>query len=105
MEPTSPDLLNLHAVSHSYRSLATEEPAVRDVELRLAAGSSLALLGPSGCGKSTLLQIAAGLIRPQTGQVFFKGNEHRRPDKRISMMLQQYGLFPWKTVRGNLELA
>lgn len=60
--------------------------------------ASLAVIGPSGCGKSTLLSIAGGLMSASEGRVC------RPEDRYTAVILQDYGLFPWKTVRGNLSL-
>ncbi len=105
MEPTSPELLSLQTVSHSYRTYPAVEPVLQDVSFSLNEGASLALLGPSGCGKSTLLMLAAGLLSPLTGSCVFSGQELSRPHPAIALMQQQYGLFPWKTVRQNIELS
>ena len=64
----------------------------------LPAGETLAVIGPSGCGKSTLLYLLAGLDKPDSGTV------NLADKRRISFILQDYGLFPWKTVGENLAL-
>lgn len=69
-----------------------------DVSFSLPEGSSLAVIGPSGCGKSTLLSIAAGLAPADSGSVVLS------PQRKTAFILQDYGLFPWKTVRDNLAL-
>ncbi len=79
--------------------------AVSTICLSLAAGDSLTLVGPSGCGKSTLLLLLAGLEQPTAGRVLFDGVPVREHRREIALVLQDYGLFPWKTVRRNVELG
>lgn len=65
-------------VVHIYRSAVTEVVALRDVDLTVQAGETVAVLGPSGAGKSTLLWLLAGLLRPSGGQVWVHGEEISR---------------------------
>ena len=66
---------------------------------------SWAVLGPSGCGKTTLLYLLAGLIFPLSGRVQIDGAALARPRPRTGLILQDYGLLPWATVRQNAELG
>ncbi|WP_028973810.1 ABC transporter ATP-binding protein [Spirochaeta cellobiosiphila] len=63
------------------------------------------LIGRSGCGKSSLLYLLAGLKRPQEGQIKIEGQEAQAGRKDISIILQEFGLFPWKTAYDNLLLG
>lgn len=72
---------------------------VRDLELRLEAGSFGALIGPSGCGKTTILKIAAGL------DADFHGECHAPGTGRLGMVFQEPRLLPWRTVEQNIRLA
>ena len=83
----------------------TPRPAVDGVSLTVAEGETLALIGPSGCGKSTLLRLMLGLIEPDAGTVRF-GNESsvRGRRRRSGYVIQDGGLFPHLTARGNVEL-
>jgi NitT/TauT family transport system ATP-binding protein len=80
------------------------EPSVvlDDISLTLQQGEIVGVLGRSGCGKSTLLRIAAGLMRPTSGQVFFQGKRLDRPAKGIAMVFQTFALFPWLAVLENV---
>jgi NitT/TauT family transport system ATP-binding protein len=79
--------------------------ALAGVDLALAAGTTLAVLGPTGCGKSSLLLLLDGLLMPTAGTVRFQGLPLERPHPRLALVLQDYGLFAWKTVRQNAELG
>lgn len=79
------------------------EPVFTDISFYLAAGETLAVVGPSGCGKSTLLSLLAGLAHPTRGAMRY-GDALDAPPPRIAFILQDYGLFPWKTVEENLTL-
>ncbi len=71
--------------------------ALDGIDLTVRRGELVSLLGASGCGKSTLLNILAGLDRPTTGTATVDG--------RVGLMFQESALFPWLTVRGNIETA
>jgi len=68
-------------------------------------GEAWAVLGPSGCGKTTLLYLLAGLRPPTAGQVRVDGRPLERPRPHTGLILQDYGLLPWATVRQNAELG
>ncbi|WP_299025279.1 ATP-binding cassette domain-containing protein [uncultured Thermanaerothrix sp.] len=72
-----------------------------------AAGHNEAwvILGPSGCGKSTLLSLLAGLLRPQRGLIRIDGQPLTRPRPQTGLIIQDYGLLPWATVRENVRLG
>lgn len=88
-------------VGYAYK----ETVALRDVSFALPAGETLAVLGPSGCGKTTLLSLIAGLLQPTAGDLKVGGKpaEPRRPG--TSLIMQDYGLLPWKSVRENAALG
>ena len=68
-------------------------------------GEAWAVLGPSGCGKSTLLTLLAGLILPASGQILVDGERLERPRPQSGLIIQDYGLLPWATVRQNASLG
>lgn len=63
------------------------------------------ILGPSGCGKSTLLSLVAGLLHPQRGLIRIDGQPLTRPRPQTGLIIQDYGLLPWATVRENVRLG
>src|SRR5882724_8019239 len=79
--------------------------ALQNLSLEVAEGEFLCLIGASGCGKSTLLNMFAGFIQPTTGQVLLRGRPITGIEPRCGMLFQSYALFPWKTVRGNIEFG
>jgi len=77
--------------------------ALKDVSLTVLRDEFVCVVGPSGCGKTTLLNLLAGFEPPTTGSVRAFGREIREPGPDRTMMFQDYALFPWLTVRGNIE--
>ena len=63
------------------------------------------IVGPSGCGKSSLLRLVAGLNTPTAGAIYLDGKRVTRPGKERGMVFQSYTLFPWLTVRENVEFG
>jgi len=80
-------------------------PVFEDFDWRVAEGEAWAVLGPSGCGKTTLLYLLAGLRHPTGGAVRIAGEVLERPRPRTGLILQDYGLLPWATVRENIALG
>jgi NitT/TauT family transport system ATP-binding protein len=76
--------------------------AVQDLTLDVAQGEFLVIVGPSGCGKTTVLNMLAGLERATAGRVMLDGVEITGPGPARGVMFQDYALFPWQTVRGNV---
>jgi NitT/TauT family transport system ATP-binding protein len=72
---------------------------------RVEREEAWAVIGPSGCGKSTLLILVAGLRRPTSGELLVDGQVLQRPRPRTGLILQDYGLLPWATVRENAALG
>ncbi len=99
-------LLKLTGVRKSFRTPDGKERTVLEgVDFHLADGEIVALLGKSGSGKSTLLRIMAGLIKPNGGDLSYRGRPITGPTRGISMVFQTFALFPWLTVQQNVELG
>ncbi|WP_456400919.1 ABC transporter ATP-binding protein [Mesoaciditoga sp.] len=79
--------------------------ALENINFSLESGKIAAILGPSGCGKSTLLRIITGLLKPSEGEVYYKGELQKGVNDKMSMVFQNFALFPWKTVKENIELG
>lgn len=105
MSTSSPDLIVCRGLTKTYQSDSGPIPALEPVTVSLPESGTMAIVGPSGCGKTTLLLLMAGLEKPSSGAIFFKDMPLERPHREIALVLQDYGLFPWKTVRENVILG
>lgn len=81
------------------------EKVVENIDFSIQEGKSLAIIGPSGCGKSTLIYLLAGLLIPDQGVIKINGKIINNIRKKTGVILQNYGLFPWKTVFANVALG
>ena len=89
----------------SYETLEGAFDAVTDTQIHVNPGEFVSIVGPSGCGKSTLLNAVAGFLKPTSGTVTVDGEAVNGPSAERGMVFQQYSLFPWKTVRENVEFG
>lgn len=105
MTDSSNNILSVHNVSKSYMAKGISIDALHQVSLEIGPEASIGIIGPSGCGKSTLLLLMAGLEASTSGKLFYNGKPLSEPHKEIGLVLQEYGLFPWKTVGQNIELG
>jgi NitT/TauT family transport system ATP-binding protein len=98
--------LSARGVSKSFKNARGQvTPALEDVTLDVAPGEFVCLIGPSGCGKTTLLNIFAGLNRPDEGQVLMDGQPITTPGPDRAVLFQEPALFPWMSVRQNVDFA
>jgi NitT/TauT family transport system ATP-binding protein len=95
-------MIQIEALTYGYQST---NPLFETFTWETQPGESWAVLGPSGCGKTTLLYLIAGLRYPQAGRVLINGTELKRPRPRSGLILQDYGLLPWASVRQNVALG
>lgn len=102
---TQEPLVELKQITQSYSSGPRLFTAIQDVDLVLREGEFVCLLGPSGCGKSTLLRVIAGLQRPTSGQVLYRGQPLQGVNPHATIVFQTFALFPWLTVQENVEVA
>ncbi len=89
----------------SYPTIDGPVEAVCDTSIHVNPGEFVSIVGPSGCGKSTLLNAVAGFLRPTEGDVTVDDEVVDGPGADRGMVFQQYSLFPWKTVKGNVEFG
>ncbi|KAE9639593.1 MULTISPECIES: ABC transporter ATP-binding protein [unclassified Pseudomonas] len=79
--------------------------ALEEVSFEVPDQQFAVLVGPSGCGKSSLLYLTAGLAEPTSGEIYVGGQQVQGPGADRGMVFQSYTLFPWLTVRQNVEFG
>ena len=84
---------------------STGTTALEDIDLDVADGEFVSIVGPSGCGKTTLLRIAAGLEQATSGSIVVNASAERADALPVAVVFQENSLFPWMTLRGNIEFA
>jgi ABC-type nitrate/sulfonate/bicarbonate transport system ATPase subunit len=89
----------------NYGEKHKEIPALDRVTIEIGSGDIYTFIGPSGCGKSTLLYVLSGILRDYSGSVTIDGQGIDPHSQRIGLILQNYGLLPWKTVCQNAMLG
>jgi len=99
-------MLDVRGLKKVYDGRGRAVEALRDLTFHIDAGELVCLVGPSGCGKTTLLKCMSGLLAPTGGEVVLEGRRVTGPPENMAVVFQEYGrsLFPWMTVRGNVEL-
>jgi NitT/TauT family transport system ATP-binding protein len=95
-------ILDIRGVSKQFEMQGQRIDALRDANLRVSKGEFVCLIGASGCGKSTLLRIVAGFEAPTQGEALMWDMPIEGPGPQRGIVFQDYGLFPWLTVRGNI---
>jgi NitT/TauT family transport system ATP-binding protein len=78
---------------------------LKEISFSLPQGEFLSIIGPNGCGKTTLLYILAGFLQPDKGRVICRGETVTAPSINRTVVFQEYGLFPWLTVEGNIKFG
>jgi NitT/TauT family transport system ATP-binding protein len=95
--PESEIMLRADNVSKLFGTEGAATVALSGVDMTIRAGEFVTIVGASGCGKSTLLNVFAGLDKPTEGRIEVNG--------KVALMFQEATLLPWRTARGNIELA
>ena len=97
--------VRIDQVTKVFQSRGEDVVALNGVSLDIAENEFVCVVGPSGCGKSTLLNIIGGLEKPTTGSAYLDGEIITEPGPERGVIFQQYALFPWLTVKGNVEFG
>jgi NitT/TauT family transport system ATP-binding protein len=102
----APVSLSVDALAKTYTGHGRSVEAVRDLTFEISRGELVCIVGPSGAGKTTLLRCIAGLLETSGGQIHLDGAPVTGPPAGMAVVFQEYGrsLFPWLTVRKNVEL-
>jgi NitT/TauT family transport system ATP-binding protein len=96
-------MIEIEHVSQVFQTSARKDHlALSDISLTIEDGAFVSILGPSGCGKSTLLYIVGGFVRPSQGLAKMKGRAITGPGPDRGPVFQEFALFPWKNVLGNV---
>ena len=99
------NIIEIRNVSKNFSENGESVNAVDNVSLDIPENQFVVLIGPSGCGKTTLLNMIAGFVKPSSGQVFLKGVPVEEPGPDRGYVFQDYALFPWLTVMGNITFG
>lgn len=97
--------LQVKELTKSFPTETGIKRVLQDVSFEMNFRDALAVVGPSGCGKTTAILAIAGLLPLSGGSIFFQDQIINGPNRRIALVLQEYGLFPWKTVDANIKLG
>ena len=100
-----PAAIALRGVDIHFGDGRTAVCAVRQLDLDVAPGEFVSILGPSGCGKSTLIGAIAGFTPISGGELCIDGRPVSTPGPDRAVVFQHHTLFPWKTVRSNVEFG
>ena len=96
-------MIEIDGVSQVFRTSSRQDHlALSDISLTIGDGAFVSILGPSGCGKSTLLYIVGGFVSPTAGVAKVKGKAITGPGPDRGPVFQEFALFPWKSVLGNV---
>ncbi|MFC7027805.1 ABC transporter ATP-binding protein [Halomicroarcula sp. GCM10025324] len=106
LETSAPPRVRIDGVGKRYADESNGRvQALEDVSFDVEPGSFVCIVGPSGCGKTTLFRIIAGLEGATTGGVFLDGERVTGPGPDLGLVFQEYHLFPWRTVSGNVAFG
>jgi NitT/TauT family transport system ATP-binding protein len=98
-------MIRVNGLEVTYVNKNTRVQALSGVSFTLEKGRTCAIIGPSGCGKSTLLYVLAGLVKHTGGEAAISGEPVRPKRRETALILQDYGLLPWKTALQNTFLG
>ncbi|MBQ7979275.1 MAG: ABC transporter ATP-binding protein [Candidatus Methanomethylophilaceae archaeon] len=99
------DFIVIDNIRKVYKKDDTETVAIDQFDLTIKKGELISLIGPSGCGKTTILRMIAGLLEPTEGTITIAGKECKEPGADRGVVFQDFALFPWRSVRKNVEFG
>ena len=98
------DFIRIDGVSHTFQTATGKLPVLDDLNLSVPKNGFTAIVGPSGCGKSTVTRLVAGLLRPNVGGVWLKGEPVTSPRDIVGMAFQNPVLLEWRSILKNVML-
>jgi len=98
-------VITIKDLSVKYGDQDKSVPVLDHINIEIGKGEIYTFIGPSGCGKSTFLYVLSGILRDYEGLVLVDGRPVDPKRQRIGLILQNYGLLPWKNVRQNIVLG
>lgn len=96
-------VISIDRVGHVFRTKGRRVQALLETDLRVNEREFLTIVGPSGCGKSTLMNLIVGLFPASTGEILYRGKRHSGVNRSIGYVTQADNLYPWRTLRKNIE--
>ena len=103
--PEGDTLVTIKDLNVTYRTDSTSTIAVDNLSFDIKKGELLSIVGPSGCGKSTILRCISGLLQPTSGEIMIGNNKCTTAGSDRGMVFQDFALFPWRSVRKNIEFG
>lgn len=98
-------MIEIKELTVKYRGTSEDISALNGLNLDVKNGDICTIIGPSGCGKSTLLHVLSGIHKDYSGNVLIDGSEINPKLHKIGLVLQNYGLLPWKNIEENALLG
>tara|TARA_B100001093_G_scaffold224769_1_gene215358 strand:+ start:2075 stop:2881 length:807 start_codon:yes stop_codon:yes gene_type:complete len=98
------DFIRIDGVSHTFQTDTGDLPVLENLNLSVPENSFTAIVGPSGCGKSTVTRLVAGLMKPDFGDVWLKGEPVTSPRDIVGMAFQNPVLLEWRSILKNVML-
>ncbi len=98
-------MISIKSLSKTYVNGTSKIDVIKEVFVDIDEGEFIVFVGPSGCGKTTLLKCIAGILPLTDGEIILNGKKIIGPEKDIGMVFQDFSLFPWLTVRQNIEFG
>ncbi len=102
---SSPVRISFDQVKVEFPSASGPLKVVDDVSFDIRNGEFVSVIGPSGCGKTTMMNIVAGFMQPSGGAVLLDGKPIGGPGPDRGVIFQEYGIFPWLTVKQNIAFG
>ena len=96
-------LISIERVGHVFRTKGRRVQALLQTDLQINEQEFVTIVGPSGCGKSTLMNLVVGLFPASSGEILYRGKQHSGVNRAIGYVTQADNLYPWRTLRKNIE--